>query len=51
VASWCSARFALTLGAFEKAEAEALRWRALEHGAEATVSLGLDYLGAAHPLP
>lgn len=44
------ARFALTLGPFEKAEAEALRWQALRQGAEATLSVGLDYVGGSHPL-
>lgn len=44
------ARFVLALGPFDKADAEALRWQALRHGAEARLSLGLDYVGASHPL-
>ncbi|HVY30922.1 MAG TPA: hypothetical protein VHB79_30390 [Polyangiaceae bacterium] len=42
-------RFALVLGPFDKAEAEALRWQALDHGAEANVSLGLDFIGNPRP--
>ncbi len=45
-----TARFVLTLGPFDKAEAETLRWQALSRGAEAKVGLGLDYVGAPHPL-
>jgi hypothetical protein len=42
-------RFALVLGPLEKADADALRWQALDHGIEASVSHGLDFVGAARP--
>lgn len=42
-------RFALVLGPFDKTEADGLRWQALDHGAEAKVSLGLDFVGSPRP--
>jgi hypothetical protein len=42
-------RFALTFGPLEKADADALRWQILDHGVEATVSHGLDFVGSARP--
>jgi hypothetical protein len=42
-------RFALVLGPFEKVEAEGLRWQVLDHGREAIVSHGLDYVGTPRP--
>lgn len=44
------ARFALSLGPFDKADAEALRWQALSRGADAQLAQGLDYVGNPHPL-
>lgn len=44
-----AARFALVLGPFDKADAEALRWQALDHGAETSISHGLDFVGNARP--
>ena len=42
-------RFALVLGPLDKADAEALRWQVLDHGLEATISHGLDYVGSPRP--
>lgn len=42
-------RFALVLGPLDKADAEALRWQVLDHGLEATISHGLDFVGAPRP--
>lgn len=42
-------RFALVLGPFDKTDADALRWQALDRGAEANVSLGLDFVGSPRP--
>jgi hypothetical protein len=42
-------RFALVLGPLDKADAEALRWQVLDHGLEATVSHGLDFVGNPRP--
>ncbi len=44
-------RFALVLGPVDKSDAEALRWQVLEHGLEARVGYGLDFVGSAHPAP
>jgi hypothetical protein len=44
-------RFALVLGPLEKREADALRWQVLDHGLDAEVRQGLDYLGSPRPLP
>ena len=44
-------RFALVLGPVDKSDAEALRWQALEHGHEARIGYGLDFVGGAHPAP
>jgi hypothetical protein len=44
-------RFVLLLGPLEKSDAEALRWQVLDHGIEANVSLGLDFIGSARPAP
>lgn len=44
-------RFALTFGPLEKADADTLRWQMLDHGVEASVSHGLDFVGAPRPLP
>jgi hypothetical protein len=42
-------RFALVLGPVDKPDAEALRWQVLEHGVEARIGYGLDFVGSAHP--
>lgn len=42
-------RFALVLGPLDKTEAEALRWQVLDHGREATISHGLDFIGSPRP--
>lgn len=42
-------RFALVLGPLNKTEAEALRWQVLDHGAEASISQGLDFVGNPRP--
>lgn len=44
-------RFALVLGPLDKADAEALRWQILDHGKEATISHGLDFVGSPRPAP
>jgi len=44
-------RFALVLGPLDKADAEALRWQVLDHGLEATISHGLDFIGSPRPAP
>jgi hypothetical protein len=44
-----SARFALVLGPLDRADAEALRWQVLDHGLEASISHGLDFVGNARP--
>jgi hypothetical protein len=46
-----AARFALVVGPVDKSEADALRWQALDHGIEAKISHGLDFLGKPRPLP
>jgi len=43
-------RFALVLGPFDKPDAEALRWQVLDHGLDANISQGLDYIGTPRPL-
>jgi hypothetical protein len=45
------ARFALVVGPVDKSEANALRWQALDHGIEAKISHGLDFLGTPRPAP
>jgi hypothetical protein len=42
-------RFALVLGPLDKADADALRWQALDHGVDASVTHGLDLLGSPRP--
>ncbi len=42
-------RFALVFGPLDKADAEALRWQILDHGQEATISHGLDFVGNPRP--
>ncbi|HYQ16606.1 MAG TPA: hypothetical protein VEQ58_12635 [Polyangiaceae bacterium] len=42
-------RFALVLGPFDRADADALRWQVLDHGLEAQITTGLDFLGAPRP--
>lgn len=49
--SAASARFALVLGPVDKSEADALRWQALDHGIEAKISHGFDFLGKPRPAP
>lgn len=44
-------RFALVLGPLDKTDAEALRWQVLDHGLEATISHGLDFVGSPRPAP
>lgn len=44
-------RFALVLGPLDKGEAEALRWQVLDHGLEANISHGLDFIGSPRPAP
>lgn len=44
-------RFVLTSGPYDKPTAEKLRWQLLEQKQPGTVSIGLDYVGAANPLP
>jgi len=46
-----AARFALVVGPVDKSEADTLRWQALDHGIEAKISHGLDYLGKPRPAP
>jgi hypothetical protein len=46
-----SKRFVLLLGPLDKSDAEALRWQVLDHGIEANVSLGLDFIGSPRPTP
>jgi hypothetical protein len=43
------ARFALVFGPLDRADADALRWQVLDHGLEANVSHGLDFVGSARP--
>ena len=43
------ARFALVLGPLDKPDADALRWQVLDHGLDANVSHGLDFVGTARP--
>lgn len=42
-------RFALVLGPLDKRDADALRWTALDHGFEADVVLGSDFVGSPRP--
>ena len=42
-------RFALTFGPLDKPDADALRWQILDHGLEASVSHGLDFMGSPRP--
>lgn len=42
-------RFALALGPLDKTDAEGLRWQVLDHGLEANVALGLDFVGSPRP--
>jgi hypothetical protein len=42
-------RFALVLGPLDRERAQALRWSVLESGREASVSYGLDFVGAPQP--
>jgi hypothetical protein len=42
-------RFALVFGPLDKADADALRWQVLDHGVEANVSHGLDFIGSSRP--
>ena len=44
-------RFVLLLGPLDKSDAEALRWQVLDHGVEANISLGLDFIGSSRPAP
>jgi hypothetical protein len=44
-------RFALVLGPLDRADAELLRWQVLDHGLEANISHGLDFIGSARPAP
>jgi hypothetical protein len=44
-------RFALVLGPLDRERAQALRWSVLENGREASVSFGLDFVGAPQPSP
>lgn len=44
-------RFALVVGPIDKSEADVLRWQALDHGIEAKISHGLDFVGAPRPAP
>jgi hypothetical protein len=44
-------RFALVLGPLDRERAQALRWSVLESGKEASVSFGLDFVGAPQPGP
>jgi hypothetical protein len=44
-------RFALVLGPLDKRDADALRWQVLDHGLDAELAQGLDYLGSPRPLP
>jgi hypothetical protein len=46
-----SGRFALVLGPLDKPDADALRWQVLDHGLEATIDLGLDFVGNPRPAP
>ena len=42
-------RFALMLGPLDKTDADALRWQALDHGVDASLSHGLDLVGSPRP--
>lgn len=42
-------RFALVLGPLDKSDAEALRWQVLDHGLDAPISHGLDFVGQPRP--
>jgi hypothetical protein len=44
-----AARFTLALGPLDRADAEALRWQVLDHGLEANISHGIDFVGNARP--
>lgn len=44
-------RFVLLLGPLDKNDAETLRWQVLDHGIEANISLGLDFIGSPRPAP
>lgn len=44
-------RFALVLGPLDKSDAETLRWQVLDHGVEANISHGLDFVGKPRPVP
>jgi len=45
-----AARFALVLGPFDKPDAESLRWQVLDHGLDASISHGLDFVGNPRPV-
>ena len=45
-----ASRFALVLGPFDKPDAEALRWQVLDHGLDANISHGLDFVGNPRPV-
>jgi len=45
-----AARFALVLGPLDKPDAEALRWQVLDHGLDANISHGLDFVGNPRPV-
>lgn len=42
-------RFVLVLGPVDRSEADSLRWQALDHGIEAEVGHGLDFVGRPRP--
>jgi hypothetical protein len=46
-----SGRFALVLGPLDRGDAEGLRWQVLDHGLEASINLGLDFVGSPRPVP
>jgi hypothetical protein len=41
--------FALVLGPLDKSDAESLRWQVLDHGLDATITHGLDFVGPPRP--
>jgi hypothetical protein len=45
-----AAHFVLALGPFDKPDAESLRWQVLDHGLDASVSHGLDFVGNPRPV-
>jgi hypothetical protein len=45
-----ASRFALVLGPFDKPDAESLRWQVLDHGLDASISHGLDFVGNPRPV-